>query len=349
MANLIGLGRDMRIQEWLVVTIILFLCVCQEVSSGAATMSRHRVYLVTGANSGLGLEATRQIIRLEADAKIYLLCRSEQRAKRAMMELGSSKNLAFLPFDSNDPASTMIDNLSSISEEFIDGILLNAGGFGDGANPNEKIAAAGGSSTARLNLIAHAALVKHLLSQGKIKTGTRIVAAGSEGCFATPGFHLDWAKADLKAHLSGDVRSAGPGLPYIWTKGILALYWAAFARRHNTPDNNEDLYVVTVSPGSVTTTNFYQHGGATPVLKFFARLTSICMGSRSLEDGAKRFTDALLDTEDFDGNTPSGSFLAHRAGFSKDYGDVTQMKRGVVFGDATQQDRAWEAVESFLN
>lgn len=203
----------MGLQEWLVVVIILLLCVCQAVSSEAATMSRHRVYLVTGANSGLGLEATRQIIRLDAHAKIYLLCRSEQRAKRAMMELGNSKNLAFLPFDAHDPASTMIDNLSSISEDFIDGILLNAGGFGDDANPNEKVAAAGASSTARLNLIAHAALVKHLLSQGKIERGTRIVAAGSEGCFATPGFHFDWAKADLKAHLSGDVRFGWPGSP----------------------------------------------------------------------------------------------------------------------------------------
>jgi retinol dehydrogenase-13 len=343
-----------------ILSVVLFCVLWPSQPNQSSTICKHnntmgrRVFLVTGANSGIGLEATRQL--LASGAKVYMLCRSEERAENAILELGGGggggdedTTLVFCSFDAYD-TSTMQESISRcISEDYIDGVLLNAGGFGDDPELNKKCSTSttGASKIAQLNLIGHAALVQTLVSQGKLGKGTKIVASGSEACFATPGPFWEFDTANLRAHLAGEVRGTGLGAPYVWIKGIVALYWAAFARRY------PDLYVVTVSPGSVTNTNFYQHGGVTWTLQRISRLFVLCMGNHNVQEGAKRYIDVLLSQDYVDdgcstSSTPSGSFLAHRIGYNKNFGDVTEHKRGAVFGDEAIQDRAWEAVEAFL-
>ena len=197
---------------------------------------------------------------------------------------------------------------------------MSAGGFGDGSDLNAKCKSTGASKIAQLNLIGHAALIASLRKQKLLKKDATIVAAGSEACFATPGPFLDFYEADFHAHLTGTAIMVGPGAPYPWIKGILALYWSAFARR------NPDLHVVTVSPGAVKNTNFYRGGGVSWALKHLSQMFVACMGSNSVQDGASKFTDILL-LQSNDEKPESGSFLAHRIGYNQDFGNVGAHKR----------------------
>jgi len=237
--------------------------------------------------------------------KIYLLCRSEEKAKEAMADIniGISTNnlLEYMKFDANDDGKTIEENIRRSLPPpedgvILGGIILNAGGFGDGNNSNNDKSndednddddddsrrchrRRDCSKVAQLNIIGHAALINHLLSMYKIDdnnnttTRTRIVAVGSEASFASPGVTMDYTTANFVEHLSGTVAymDRSFGVDYGWIKGILALYWAAFARHH------PELYVVTVSPGAVSNTKLFSHGGVSPFLRGVARLSQVCL------------------------------------------------------------------------
>ncbi|KAG7351887.1 hypothetical protein IV203_007935 [Nitzschia inconspicua] len=76
------------------------------------TMPPKYCYIVTGANSGIGLEATKQLasylhLRNEKSVTIYMLCRSEERDRAAMATIGTPNILRFLKFDGSDSAETI--------------------------------------------------------------------------------------------------------------------------------------------------------------------------------------------------------------------------------------------------
>ena len=386
-------------------------------------------YFVTGANSGCGLESTRQlafrILRQrngngtssidEGPTTIYLLCRSEEKASAAIQDIHTSiaesrytihevsnrLRLEFIRFDACGEPETIRNDIdaglaactSDGGDEdgplTIGGILLNAGGFGDGNKDrdgnnhkdNHKEPAGGNSnekkacSIARLNILGHVILVNHLLSVGTAlrcdgggvdddegpaadtndTTQTTIVAVGSEASFASPGVRLDYRAADFVRHLEGTAPHGdrAMGMDYGWTKGILALFWAAYARRHpNGP------CVLVVSPGAVAGTNLLHQGSVSPLLRGLAKLTQArCFGgSHTVREGAKRCVDALLVSSGGFGTdkttgphpAPTGSFLASRKGFTRDYGDVAILEKGKFVADAGLQDKAWDAVHEFL-
>merc|ERR1712216_551789 len=278
----------------------------------------------------------------------YSVDRKKKRKKRAdICPLKSAKTnnvLEYIRFDAYDDRKTIEMNMRLSSslpspsvEIIIGGILLNAGGFGDGKSStnssriNEKIDGDDrrrACDVAQVNIIGHVNLVNYLISTYKmddISNKTRIVAVGSEASFASPGIKMNYTTANFVDHLSGavPVTDRSFGINYGWTKGILALYWAAFSRHH------PELYVVTVSPGAVSNTNLFSHDNVSPFLRGIARLSQCLGGSHTVEEGAKRYIDALFpitrssdDDNNNDNNTdeqrepePSGSFLASRKGF----------------------------------
>jgi NAD(P)-dependent dehydrogenase (short-subunit alcohol dehydrogenase family) len=276
-----------------------------------------RLFFITGANSGCGLEAARQLSihfsqqqeenqvennvnneSINDMVKIYLLCRSEEKAKEAMGDISTS-NLEYMKFDAYDDSETIRENIclslppNDDNKVVIGGIILNAGGFGDGNNNNNNNENSNivvddddddndrcdrrACNVAQLNIIGHAILVNHLISMYKTDdeanntTRTRIVAVGSEASFASPRITMDYKMASFVEHLLGTVayKDRSFGIDYGWTKGILALYWAAFARRH------PELYVITVSPGAVSDTKLFTHEGVSPFLRGIARLSQV--------------------------------------------------------------------------
>lgn len=295
---------------------------------------------------------------------IYLLCRSEEKANSAIQEIKKSLaaetnsnfvHLKFMKFDAYNDETTIRNNIAiALKDEknpsTVSGILLNAGGFGE-PNKNEAdkkteqslpVVACG---IAKLNLIGHIFLVRNLLAMCKTEPSTRIVAVSSEAAFSTPG--IDYEAANFVSHLSGTVANKDKmmGADYAWTKGILALYWAAYARHH--PEH----FVTTVSPGAVPSTKLLNQGRVSPALRTIARITQLpCFGgSHTAQDGAERYVMALMGTGPFEqADIASGDFLASTRGFAKDFGRVAELKKGKFVTDTKLQDKAWEAVQTFL-
>lgn len=327
----------------------------------------HRSYFVTGANNGCGFEATRMLaLRLSEendnancndDVTIYLLCRSEEKANGAIQEIRQSLGensrirLEFMNFDAYDDEPTIRKNISlalqgESNPPTIAGILLNAGGFGElqSDNKNTEESVPGACGIAKLNLIGHIFLVRNLLNLCKTDSSTRIVPVASEAAFATPG--MDYEAADFVAHLSGTVAKKDKmmGADYGWTKGILALYWSAYARHH--PEH----VVATISPGAVPSTKLMNQGAVSPALRTIAKITQWpCFGgSHTVQDGAERYVMALLGTGPFGAGFSSGEFWASTRGFAKDFGKVAELKKGKFVADVKLQDKAWTAVQTFV-
>ena len=98
-------------------------------------MSSTKNYLVTGANSGLGLDTSRQLALLPTTKMVFLACRSETKAQKAIDDLVlyahvPKSKIAYVHFD----ASASKENIERIIQELptgepIDGLILNAGGM----------------------------------------------------------------------------------------------------------------------------------------------------------------------------------------------------------------------------
>lgn len=92
-------------------------------------------YIVTGANSGLGLDTARQLALMPHTKMVYLACRTEAKALKAIDDIvrigkAPKSKLTFLYFDASADKDTIERSIlgSLPSGETINGLILNAGG-----------------------------------------------------------------------------------------------------------------------------------------------------------------------------------------------------------------------------
>ena len=144
------------------------------------TETTNRTALVTGANSGLGLEAAAQL----ADAgfsRVFITARTDANAKAARQALEGRTGVHIyepVPLELND-----LDSVMSAAERIIDTgarldvLLLNAG-----IAPSKNLVKTpdGIEATVAATLIGHHALTMRLLEAGTLSDHARIVIAGSE-------------------------------------------------------------------------------------------------------------------------------------------------------------------------
>jgi NAD(P)-dependent dehydrogenase (short-subunit alcohol dehydrogenase family) len=85
-----------------------------------------QVMIVTGANSGIGLETTRQLASQKAT--VILACRNEAKAKAAMDDIGYAENTVFIPLDLSDLSSVrkFVESFTSAYDR-LDALVNNAG------------------------------------------------------------------------------------------------------------------------------------------------------------------------------------------------------------------------------
>lgn len=319
------------------------------------------VYLITGANSGLGLETVKRLVMMPATRKIYMACRSEEKAQTAMEmiktpEMDMSK-LHYLHYDAYSTREVLFQTPDALGGDQLTGVILNAGGIGHDTTqkpvpPNQVL------DIYQINVVAHLQLLEAI--KPKLAPTCRIVYSGSEAALGlvpsflglpppTPGDTPEWYKDQLQGRPSDTPFDAMA--VYGSSKAFAALYFAEWARR------NPSFQVLVVSPGATTsntgasssTQSSFDSGNLPwhmktlmpllmPVMRWWGQM-------HSLEDGTARYVDAV--TGQYDERFASGTFVASAKGATGHVVDQTTLPAGKLFANVDKQKAAFEALSVY--
>lgn len=131
-----------------------------------------KCFLVTGANTGIGLEIAR--VLAGRGARVLLGCRDAARAAAAMRDIGAG-DMAHLPLDLGDLASVRAAAGQVENEARLDGVIGNAGVM----FPPLTRTAQGFELQWGVNHLGHFALAALLLPKLAQTPGSRVVATSS--------------------------------------------------------------------------------------------------------------------------------------------------------------------------
>lgn len=311
-----------------------------------------RTALVTGANSGLGLEAAAQLAE-DGWGKVILACRTVEKAETARHQLTDRTGedpFAVLAIDTSEVASA-----EAAAEELrargdtIDFLLLNAGASGQEASYNS----AGVEVTYASTLIGHHVLTMRALEYGVLSPHTRIVIAGSEGARGNmPGMPVHDVSQISDESYGGDRVAAIQAMArieapqqqdkfanmreYVTAKLIVAWWAAALSRRLPA-----GMTVNAVSPGANLSTSFARDAPAAmrmvmmPVMKVLGPVMGM---NGPIDKGAKRY----LDAADY-GDDDTGHFYA-TANRKKLVGPVDVQTWPDYFTDEQAQEDGFRAI-----
>lgn len=259
-----------------------------------------RTALVTGASSGLGLEASAQLAE-QGFARVIVTARTDQKAETARDELSSRTGR-----DVFEPLALDNDHLDTVEAAArllaqrggqIDVLVLNAGL----APPKDlRKTQEGIEATIASTLVGHHLLTMRLLEHGLLSDNARIVIAGSEAArgdvptfspLDLDAFAAENFNGDLEAAIEAQIRMEAPaeykpGDAYATAKMFVAWWAAELARR--LP---EGMTVNAVSPGSTPDTNairnapFFMKYIMIPVFKLVPGM------SHSIDKGAGRYLE----------------------------------------------------------
>jgi NAD(P)-dependent dehydrogenase (short-subunit alcohol dehydrogenase family) len=246
-----------------------------------------KVILITGANAGLGLETTRQLIAHHRPAKIILAARSTDKATAAIASLQSQYP------DTKTQLETVKLDLSSLEsvrsaahqitqrEPRLDVLLLNAGIM---ATPNGGTTQNGFEEQIGVNHLGHFYLTRLLLplllqtqadhyASGPAADLPRVIALTSEAHNMGPSSVdkiLDQSK----------MKAAGPWTRYGASKALNVMFAAHLARLY--PGK---IMAASVHPGIILTDLYASSQASWSVIGFVLDLVGK-WGGKTVEDGS---------------------------------------------------------------
>ncbi|WP_261817040.1 SDR family NAD(P)-dependent oxidoreductase [Vibrio gallicus] len=302
--------------------------------------------LITGANSGLGFDAARQFALQSGVSKIILACRDEHRAKQAMMQLEAltgKKIFEILIVDVGnlDSCRKAANKLSTK----VDAIVLNAGG-GGGTAPT-KLTKDGVMFIFAVNVLGHVYFTDLLMNSGKLSKGGSVMyvasfaargasEVGSAKPPITIGSVEEWttvvngakfAKNKTYTDIYGSVKLMG------------ALWTMSMARKH------PDMRFITVDPGMARGTS----GAATLpwhqrwVMNTAMWVMELLGKAHSVDVGAKRYVDVLLNDQGFE----SGIWWGSKKGLTGELANQLEHWPEII-GNQSAQNNANTVIHDFL-
>ena len=306
----------------------------------------NKIIMITGANSGIGKESARQLALQGSTKKIYMACRSRNKAEEAKKSLEQSTGkmvFGILIMDVSKPESVK-KAVASLNES-IDALIMNAGGMG-GKTPFEKTKD-GVTSLFAANLLGHTVLVDELMKAKKLNNVA--LYAGSEGARGVkkmgmkPPVLKESSVDEFKTVIDGSYFSAKKDSMeyYTYVKYMAALWMSSLSRQY------PKVKFVTMSPGATKGTGVMDDLPAIKrfMFKYFGfSIVMPLMGMvHKVEKGAARFVDGISNAI-----YKSGTFYASKQNVLT--GPVVDQSS--MMADLTNQkvqDNADAAIHAFIN
>ncbi|GAX02475.1 short-chain dehydrogenase/oxidoreductase [Secundilactobacillus pentosiphilus] len=233
-----------------------------------------KTVIITGANSGLGFETTKQIVEKGPDYQVVMACRNLQKAKTAREEIlqtVSDANLICLELDTSSLAKVR-DFVTTFKqlETPLYGLVCNAG-IG---SRNVHQTADGFNHIFETNYLGHFLLTQLLLPL--MTTDGRIVTVSSER-HDTPLRGVAWPGAETLAYPGRDPLVDRQS--YSFSKLCLILF--SYQLDRDLKAAGKKIAVNTVNPGLMPETGLMKHGphSRSAALARFANIMGTAKGS----------------------------------------------------------------------
>lgn len=297
--------------------------------------------LITGANAGIGKEVARQLALRPEFARIYLACRSKDRAIAAQAELeaATGRNIFDIVLIDVADLGSVRAGLAALDGS-VDALVMNAGVIGP---QTLNLTADGVTNVFATNVLGHVVLLEGLLAEGRL--GEVAVFVGSEAVRGVPKLRMkgpsfvSTSADELASVIDGTyfaTHKADFNLAFGQAKYIGALWMAYLARQYS------DHRFITISPGNTTGTG--AASGLPLPMRVAAKYVMPALGlAHKLDVGAKRLVDGVTDP-----TLPSGAFYASAA--NKLNGPMVNQAEFVLgVGNPSFQDNANEAIHRFIS
>lgn len=302
----------------------------------------NKTIMITGANSGIGKEAARQLAMLKDTEKIYLACRSKVKAIAAVKELEAETGkqiFEIIEMDVSDPKS-VCDSLSLI--EPIDALIMNAGG--NGSKTPKKMTRDGVTQIFATNSLGHIVLLDELLKTNKLRKVA--LYAGSEAARGIP--MMGMKRPNLKTSSVDEFASVCDGTYFNKNAPVTDLYalvkYTTAMCLMSTARKYPDIRIITMSPGGTIGTEIATESPIVMkiVWKMMVPVMHMLGLMHKVDVAAKRYVDGISNE-----HYKSGVFYASKN--SMPVGEVVDQSvfmkelKNVAF-----QDNAYEAIHRFI-
>ncbi len=275
---------------------------------------KDKVVIITGANKGIGKEATREIAKL--GAKVYMACRSLDSANEARDEIIKETGnpnifVKYLDLASVDSVQKFAESFKSV-ESRLDVLINNAGLW----TKTKKLTDINVEQTFAVNVLGHQLLTYLLLDELKNATPSRIINTASH--FAG-GLDID--------DINFDKRNYNESLAYKQTKQANRMLTREWARRLE----KDNICVYSLTPGFIPDTDLFREQNV--VGKFLIKVFALIEG-RTIPEGADTIV-WLASAEKIDGR--NGGFFNQRK------------EENCKFNNPADEKKLWDKCEEFLS
>lgn len=275
---------------------------------------KNKTVIITGANKGIGKEATKQIAKL--GAKVYMACRSLDSANQAREEIVRETGNHNIFVEHLDLAS--VESIQKFTESFkqkennLDVLVNNAGLW----TKTKKLNELGVEYTFAVNVLGHQILTQLLLDELKNASPSRIINTASH--FAG-GLDID--------DINFDKRNYNETLAYKQSKQANRMLTREWARRLE----KDNISVYSLTPGFVPSTELFREQNV--VGKFLLKVFALIEG-RTIEEGADTIV-WLASADKINGS--NGGFYNQRK------------EEKCKFNNPEEEKRLWEKCEEYLS
>jgi NAD(P)-dependent dehydrogenase (short-subunit alcohol dehydrogenase family) len=275
---------------------------------------KDKVVIITGANRGIGKEATKEIAKL--GAKVYMACRSLDSANEAKKEIikeTNNENVFVLELDlaSVESINKFVKSFKE-KEDKLDILINNAGISSRSKNLNDARV----ELTFAINVLGHHYLTKLLIDLLEKSSYSRIINVASDYAGGLDLYDINYDKRNYDTTAAyKQSKQANRMLTREWAKNL----------------QSKNISVYSMTPGWVPNTDLFREQSTfnKAVIK-----TVGVVGGRSVEQGADTIV-WLASSDKIDGSN---------GGFFRDRKELE-----CRFTNREAEKRLWDICEALLN